>query len=549
MVARRLSLLVLACTASAAFCIRPAIAADNVTPPTSANLTRYIEQVRADWNNIGAAVAVVQGSMVVYARGFGVRESGKTAPIDADTLFEVASTTKAFTAAALGVLVEEGKAGWDDAIVSRMPAFQLSDPWITRQVTLRDALSHRAGVRSTYYSDFGVMDSDEAIRQLRYVAPKAFRDGYRYDNVMYGVVGKVIEMTSGMSWRDFVKQRLLLPLHMNRSRTSPYELWNERDVAPTYFGTARSGQPTFTDARDPNVAMPHLTDEEGTVRVLAWQNYDFVAGAGAIISSASDMANWLVLNLNAGRFAESEILKKSTVHELHAVQNLRLNTQPFPFEQPLEGYAMGWERGRYRDTPHLSHGGSLHGFSAYVAMLPEKHIGIVVLSNGRRTMEYGDGFAFHKAIVFGVFDRFLPAAGRNWSREFLDRAQGVQTQARQREADLQRARSPNAPASLPLERYVGEYENLSTAYLESGPILNGRLRVSLADDGLRLSFTGEGAFSGRLEHWHHDVFRLHPNVPVLWREFASFSLSPEAKIGSFTLFGQTFVRVPFQSAR
>lgn len=543
MVSTRSAPRLLACVASLGLCAAAAPSASSSTV-SNADLTRYIEQARTDWANIGAAVAVVQGDTVVYANGFGVREHGKSAPIDADTLFQIASTTKAFTSAALGMLVEEGKVRWDDPVVSYVPAFQLADPWVTRQMTIRDALSHRAGIRSTYYSDFGPMSADEALRQLRYVTPKAFRDGYRYDNLMYGVADRVVAAASGMSWREFVRQRLFAPLKMDRSHTSPYELWDADDVAPTFFGSARANPPDSTRAHDKNVAMPHLADERGSVQVLAWQSYDFAAGAGALVSSASDMAHWVMLNLNEGRFAGKQVLKQETVRELHAAQNPRLDSRPFPFDEPLEGYAMGWERGRYRNAVHLAHGGSLQGVKTYVAMLPEKHVGIVVLTNGRRVMEYGDGFAFHKSIAFWLFDRSLGAPRRNWSAEFLERVRTAETDAKRRASAVRAARLQDAPPSLPLDQYVGDYENRSNAWLESGPILNGRIRVSLVDGALVLGFMGEGAFTATLRPWHHDVFLVQPKIPVNWQEFVGFALSPDARINAFTLFGQTFIRVP-----
>ncbi len=504
-------------------------------------LDRYIEDARSEWNNIGAAVAVVQGDTIVYAKGFGVKEHGKADRIDADTLFEVGSTSKAFTAAALGILVDEGKVGWDDPLVRHLPDFKLADPWITRQVTIRDALAHRSGIANTYYSDFGVMGLDETVDQLRYLSPREFRDSFRYDNVMYAAAGKAIAAASGMSWGEFVRHRLLAPLDMRRSGVSPYEFWDEAFVAPTFAGAPRT-VPSHTDARDANVALAHLLDETGAVKPWAWQSYDGAAAAGAVVSSARDMAHWVILNLNGGQFQGRNLLKQETVRELHATQNPRSGRPDFPFE-PLEGYAMGWFKARYHDTVHLSHGGGMLGFPAYVALLPERGIGVVVLSNGQGGPHRGGGFAFHKSITLWVFDRLLGAPPRNWSHEMYARMREGEARSLQRKAELQQARLRDAPPSLPLEQYVGDYENTATSSTASNPVLNGRVRVSLEQGGLALSFAGEGAFSGRLEHWHHDVFRLRSDIPVDWGQFPRFSLTETGKIVSMTFFGQTFLRL------
>ncbi len=507
---------------------------------SEATLESYLERTRADWNNVGVAVAVVQGSGIVCARGFGAKELGQTACIDADTLFQIGSTTKAFTTAALGILVDERKVRWDDPVTDYLPEFQLQDPWLTRNLTIRDVVAHRSGISVTLYPFLSVMDSDQAIRQLRYVSPEArFRDSFLYNNLLYAVAGKVIEAASGMTWNRFIETRLLLPLRMNRSGTSPYDFWSARHVAPAIFGAAPAGCPRFNEARDGNVAMPHGWDENRSVVALPWQSYDNAAAAGSIVSSAADMAQWLVLHLNEGRFDDRQLLTRETARELHATQNLHAGANKFLFDEARESYAMGWWRTEYRGHAHLAHSGGIIGFPAYVALLPDRKMGVVVLSNGPKVAndEYTLEYLFHKAIALWVFDRLLGAPSRAWNQELLARFQSAQCDAQTREVELGRSRLADAPPSLALAQYAGVFEDRST---------HSRLAVRVMNGTLMMSFTGEGAYAASLEPWHRDLFRLRSRAGVadaLGVQFAAFAIDPAGQVTSMSALGATFSRV------
>ncbi|MBL8269808.1 serine hydrolase [Steroidobacter sp.] len=499
---------------------------------------RYIEQARGEFGNVGLAVAVVHDDRVVFAQGFGLRQSGQPARIGPDTLFQVGSTTKALACASLGVLVDDGKLRWDDPVVDYLPDFQLRDPWLTRQLTVRDTVTHRSGIVGAPYLVMSVMSADDVIRQLRYAKPDgAFRDSFQYSNPMYGVAGKVAGAVSGMSWNEFVRRRLLQPLQMNRSGTSPYEFWDPKFVTSPFQGSAPASRPSYTDARDADVAMPHVMDDRGQPHVVAWQSYDNAAAAGSIVSSAREMANWVIVNLNEGRFAGKQVLSKQTLQALHSVQNLRLE-EPFPFQAASEGYAMGWNKVRYRDRSLLHHGGDLIGFNAYVALMPEERIGVVVLSNSQQTVG-GDNQAFRKAIALRAVDQLLNGPSRHWDQEFLALAKQADATAKTKELKLQSSRLPNAPPSLPLDRYAGDYED-SIQH-------SGRVSVSIEAGQLSLTFPGAGAFSAVLEHWHGDVFRLRkkgPGKQSLTGHFMSFVIDPQGAVTSMSLFNETFERLP-----
>jgi CubicO group peptidase (beta-lactamase class C family) len=497
----------------------------------------YIERALADWGKVSVAVSVVQGNEVIYSRGFGLKAVGESAEIGPDTLFQIGSTSKAFTTAALGILSDEGSIRWDDRVTDHLPEFALQDPWLTRHLTIRDTVTHRSGIVGTSNFVLSVMDGVETVRQLRYAsAEAAYRDSYRYSNSMYAVAGQIVEAAARMPWSEFVRRRLLQPLKMHRSGTSPYDFWGAAHVVPTFLGAAPAGRPTLRDARDPDLAMPHGWDEQGAVVVLPWVSYDNAAAAGAIVSSASDMANWLILHLNEGCFEGNELLKKETLHELHATQNLHVDVNRFPFEGTQETYAMGWRRSEYRGTPHLAHGGAMTGFPAYAALLPDPKLGVVILSNGPEAAR--NSHTLHKSIAFWIFDRLLGAPTRDWSKEFLLRYQEEQGERQRAENRLSQARLRNAPPTLPIECYIGSYEDRNCESV--------RVEVGVSNGLLMLRFAGAGAFSADFQHWHGDLFRLRPcasTADLLGPCFATFTVGPAGTVTHLSLLDATFRRL------
>jgi CubicO group peptidase (beta-lactamase class C family) len=498
-----------------------------------AGLDQEIEQIRRDIPNVGVSVAIVRDDKIVYARGFGSKEYGKPDKVDADTVFEIGSTSKAFTAAAVGILVDEGKVGWDDAVVDHLVGFRVRDPWVTRELTLRDALAHRTGLSEGGLFVRAVIDEDQAVRGLDQ-APQggAFRSSFWYSNLMYAVAGKVVSQVSGKRWGEFVQERLFAPLHMTRSATSLYRYWDRQYVTPTFFGSPASDHFNHSDAKDPNVAMPHIIDEHGVTRVMPWQSYENAAPAGAIVSSAKDIGNWLIMHLNGGRFDGRQIVQEKTVEELHALQNASPIEDQFPFDEP-QGYALGWFKARYRSSVYLWHTGGIVGFPAYVVLLPREKLGLVVLSNGPTGA--GDRYALNEAIGFHIVDRLLGARPRAWGKEYAARIQAAEERARARREKLLAERVKNAPPSVPLEEYVGDYADHERR--------EGRVSVGLQAGRLVLSYAGEGALYGFLDPWNFDVFHFRPPRELGWDDFPVFSLDASGKVASMKAFGTVFDRV------
>ena len=429
----------------------------------------YVAQAARDWDVPGLAIAVIKDGRTVFAKGYGVRELGRRDPVNEHTLFAIASTTKAFTAAAVGMLVDEGKVRWDDPVTRHLPWFQLSDPAVTREVTVRDLLTHRAGVGN---ADFLWYEQDgtprEIVTRLRYMEPAySLRSSFVYQNVMYAAAGEVVAAASGMPWQEFIRTRFLRPLGMNRTVTT---LAETQGVA--------------------NVASPHEYVGD-TLRVIGNSSVDPAAAAGSIWSSVHDMARWLAF-LQRGCVTESgqRLLREATCEELFRPQTLRRDGSPAArLVQPhWSTYGLGWFQHDYEGRKVDYHTGSLDGMVAIAGLVRDGGIGVYMLGNR-------DHAELRHALMYRVFDLYDGEPPRDWNRELkavydsMDARRDSTRRAAAAEPILEVGRP-----SLPLERYVGTY---------SDP-LRGTVEVTMRNGGLYARY---GRRSGPVEHVGYDTFR------------------------------------------
>lgn len=476
----RVSLLLLLLAAPAA----PAALA--AQPAPLRGLDAYIERALREWEVPGLALAVVRGDSVIYARGYGVRELGRPERVDEHTVFAVASTTKAMTAAALGMLVDEKKLDWDDPVSRHFPGFQLYDPYVTRELTVRDLLTHRSGLaRGDLLWWASPHDRAEVLRRVRHLRPSwSFRAQYGYQNIMYLAAGEVLGHAAGRSWDDFLAERLFRPLGMMRSNTSVRAL-----------------------AGLENVATPHVRID-GRVQPVAWRNVDNVGAAGAVNSSAHDMAQWIRLNLGRGSYGGRRLLSEAVIREMQTPQTvIRADTlaeRLYPHTH-LRAYGLGWTVQDYRGHKMVQHGGALDGMRTHLIMIPERAIGVVAIANAAPT-------DLHVAVAYRVIDALLGAPARDWSRDLLEVAERQRRRAEQRQDSIARARVTGTRPSLPLERYAGTYADA----------MYGEMQVAFEDGRLVLRFGPE--YVGDLEHWHFDTFRAVWRDPAMGRAFVTFAL-------------------------
>ena len=480
-------------------------AAINASPQLK-GLDAYIEKSRKEWEVPGVAVVVVKGDQIVYAKGFGVREIGKPDAVDPDTIFAIGSASKAFTGAALAMLLDEKKIQWDGAVHDYMPAFELHEPYATQNATVRDLLSHRTGFVSGYgwlWTGSG-FDRNEIIRRMRYQTDSlGFRNRFQYANEMYTAAGEIIPAVTGMSWDQFVASRIFAPLGMTRSHTSV---------------TALQGLQ--------NVASPHGIID-GKLVTFPYRNVDNVGGAGAINSSARDMAQWLRLQLNDGVYQGKRLISNAALAETHTGQMIPRSGLTNPGGSFAE-YGFGWIINDYRGKRVVQHSGGVDGMLCIVSMIPEEGIGVVVLTNMLPHQ-------LPTAIELRVFDDFIGGDAPDWSATLKAKEANAK---KDRESSLRPSEAVNQAATQPvppLANYAGTYESK----------MYGRLTISDEKGALVLKRPTATAIlirdrnSSFKARWTSaSILSVFGETPV------GFTTGPDGKTSFLELANDRFDRVP-----
>lgn len=462
---------------------------------------RYVAQAVRDWRVPGLAIAVIKDDSVVFSRGYGVLDLAKPAQVDEHTRFAIGSTTKAMTSAALGMLVDEGKLRWDDKVIDHLPDFRLYDPYVTRELTVRDLLTHRSGIPGTDLlwarGDYSLA---EMMRRLRYVRPaSSFRSQWAYQNVVYAIGGALVAKVSGMPWEDFIRTRLFAPLGMTESE-------------PLVAGIAQR----------PNVAAPHAEIRD-TVRQVPIRSTDPVAPAGSVWSSVSDMAKWMRFVLDSGRVGARRLLAPATFTELITPQ-IRASLATYPaltlVRPHVFTYALGWFVQDYRGETVWMHTGSIDGMTAIIGLLPDRRAGVFVLAN----LDHAE---LRHALMYRVFDLYAGNPERDWSadlRALFSSARGTAASVAARQP------SDAARPSLPLERYAGSYSD--STY--------GAVDVTLTDGALYARFGNEKL--GRLEPREYETFQAVGPPPEEQRQVVTFVPDGRGNVASLQAFGVSFIR-------
>ncbi|MBK5096249.1 MAG: serine hydrolase [Gemmatimonadetes bacterium] len=460
-----------------------------------------IETLLADWTTPGVAVAVVQNDSIVFARGYGVRTLGEPGPVGPETRFAVASNTKAFTAALLAQLQEEGKLSVDDRVIDHLPEFRMHDPWITQEIQIQDLMTHRSGLPTFGGDHLWIgqdLPRDEVVRRIRWLEPAgAFRASFHYQNLMYLVAGQVAAAAAGQNWDALMQERILGPLGMTGSSTTLAALAGIEDVASAHEKVGGELMPVEYD------------DVRG------------VAPAAALNSNVLDMAQWMRANLNGGEVDGTRIFSERAARAMQSVQ-YPLGVSPWAeanLGQRFSGYGFGWFIGEYRGRKVVTHSGGLTGMISLQTLLPEEGIGVVVLTN------YAPS-APTRAITYTILDALLGEPERDWNSVYRGIVEQGEERTARTEAEFQASRIPDTTPSLDLEAYTGSYEDE----------LSGPAEVRMEDG--QLVFDYNPRHLGDLEHWNHDVFRVHWRHPIFDMEpmtFLQFSLGQDGAVESLTV--------------
>jgi CubicO group peptidase (beta-lactamase class C family) len=434
-----------------------------------AGLDAYTAKAVKEWNVPGLAIVVVKGDSTLFMKGYGLRELGKPDPVTPNTLFSIGSNTKSMTAAVIGMLVDDGKMRWDDKVTRWLPGFQLYDPWVTREINMRDVLSHHSGLgrRGDMNWMLSGYNRAETLRRIRYLPPNGqFRQDYGYQNTMFLAAGEAAAAASGMSWDDLLAQRLLRPLGMTHTNTSTKAFVNESDVA-----------------------TPHGM-RDGVLKPIPWRNIDNVGPAGSVNSSVSEMRYYLRFINNRGTFAGKQLLKPGTLATIHTIHT-PLGFQPDTLTPSVHfrGYGLGWGLSDYRGRKVAQHSGGIDGNLSWMLVMPEEKLGIMILTNG-------DNHSVGPALLYYIMDNLLTGTSIDWSTINLARAKRDQAAAEAREKERDAKRNAEAGPSRPLASYAGTFADS----------LWGEIKVSVEGD--KLVLTGPGVAGGTMEHWQYDQFRV-----------------------------------------
>jgi CubicO group peptidase (beta-lactamase class C family) len=480
-------------------------------PDPIRDLDSYVAKAVADWKVPGLAIAVVKDGQAVFAKGYGVRELGKPAPVDTQTLFAIGSTTKAMTAASLGMLVDEGKVRWDDPVTKYLPGFQLGDPYVTRELTVRDLLTHRAGLANGDVLWYRTnTTAAEVVRRARFIrSAYSLRSSFIYQNVMYAVAGQVVAAASGTPWERFVRTRIFAPLDMTNA------------VPLLDSATRRS-----------NVASPHYRFGD-TIRVIANASVDPVASAGAVWASVGDMAKWMRFVLDSARVGGKRLLQPETYAEWLKPQVMVPPGEFYPTARLTKPhwttYAFGWFQEDYAGRMVDFHTGSIDGMVAIIGLIPDERLGVYVLAN----LDHAE---VRHALMYRVFDMYLHNPARDWSAELLKLYAGIRATADSTRQRAEARRVPNTHPSLPLAQYAGTYADS----------LVGEVSVSLENGRLRLR--SGSSHTATLEHWQYDTFRARWDNAWEGSDFATFTIGQNGVPSRLDFFGTTLRRLQAEVA-
>lgn len=474
-------------------------------PAQLQGLDAYVQQVMHDWRVPGLSIAVVQDGKAIVARGYGVRQLGQPGKVDADTLFDIGSNSKSFTAAALGTLVTAGKLKWDTPVVDVLGAFRLDNPYVTQEVTLRDLLTHRTGYCDPTMAWY-TSDASDILERVRYQNPEyGFRTTFCYNNVQYLAAGRFIPALTGQDWNDYVAAHLFRPLGMDHT-------------VSTEAGVAAAS----------DVAAPHgMVDGKPAVIHRYWpHNMDVFAAVGGIWSSANDMGHWLEMLLADGRYRGQTVLDDKVVR---AMETPLIVVQPgtdvgdeirawMPggsfytyglglFIQDFHGHRLVW------------HAGDIDGMASAMVLVPDAHLGVVVLSNMN-----GSNARF--AIVARILQSMLDLPTHDLEPALLAEAAKARTEGAVIEKQLIASRKPGIKPALPLVAYAGDYADK----------LDGVAKVTLENGHLVLRL-GNPDFTGDLRPWHGNTFQVRWRYRFYGDEYATFDVDAFGKAASLDLAG------------
>ncbi|TVR13589.1 MAG: serine hydrolase [Balneolaceae bacterium] len=468
------------------FIIIPAVHAQSVLPE---DFDEWVEASMQQWDIPGMSVAMVKDGEIILTEGYGVLKLGEEQKVDHHTQFGIASVSKHMTASSLAILVDEGKISWNDKVIKHIPWFELSDPWVTANVTIHDLLTHQVGVGRMLGNRLQFMTDrsrNELLYRMRYLDfEQPFRSDYVYSNVMYTLAGEIVTTVSGQTWDEFMAERFFKPMGMNRTNTSINDLHS-----------------------DGNAAHPHQYIN-GEVVTIPIRNWDVASPAGGVNSTAYDMAKWMLLQLNSGSFEGDQYI---SARSLQAIQTPQVSLGASGVDAPQRSYGYGYNITDYRGYRLLSHGGATDGMNTTYILLPEENLGIIVMTNVFNT--------FREAVARTIIDHVLDVTDLDWNELYLNSYKNQYEVVKAERETFEATRIPGTTTTHSLDAYAGRFYSSLYEYAE----------VNYEDGELILTIFDDKNLTADLEHWHHNTFRINWHNPAQREEFLQFRMNLEGEI-------------------
>jgi len=463
-------------------------------------LDKYIPKLMQYFGAPGLAISIVQDGEIKYSKGFGTKTINKNDTVDNNTLFAIGSISKSFTAIALAMLVDEGKIDWDDKVIKYIPYFQLYDPYVTSSFTIRDLLTHRSGLKEVsggtlwYHSD---LSREDIIRGLKYLDPVTeFRTKPAYQNTMFLVASKVVESAAEEPWEDFIRKRIFEPLEMGNTVISQAERKESQ-----------------------NISTPHIRNEEFETITIEQEKLDNIAPAGAIYSSANDMAHYMNFLLNNGIKGNDTLISRTVFNEILKPQ---FHFQSFgePIHNEFTSYGFGWWLTPKNGNKIVDHSGGVDGMVANLIMVKNRNLGVIVLTNSSAA-----GWAPF-SLTFDIIGSFLEDTDyKNLSiylKSYFLKTDSIQGEKRKK---IQNSRIINTKSSLTMEKYAGTFNDE----------MYGDISIVYENKNLRIEFSHTPLFTGILTHWHYDTFEIDWEDPRVPNGFITFEFNSDGTISGFKL--------------
>ncbi len=469
-----------------------------------ASIDSLVKEVLKTFDVPGISVGVIKDGKLVYAKGYGVRSLKNNLPMDENTLVGIASNSKAFTSAAIAMLIDEGKMKWDDKVRDYIPNFKMYDPYVTDAFTVRDLLTHRSGLGLgsgdlMFFPDGGSFTRDEMIYNLRYLKPVSeFRTKYDYDNNLYIVAGEVIAKVSGMSWEEFIEQRMMKPLGISTSKASYNRVSNNVNII---------------DAHAP---------ADGKVIMIPHDWNPVANAAGGIVSNIPDLSKWLIMQMNDGKYGEGKKLFSKEMHdEMWSPQTI-IKAGSGAYNTHFAAYGLGWFLSDVKGYKQVTHTGGLAGTVTQITLLPELKLGIIVLTNQQ------SGAAF-TAITNTIKDSYLGYENRGWVKKMNDRVKAGEAEAKKINEDIAKdlaAQQKNGLIKVVDSLFVGTYNDKWF----------GDITITKKEAGLWMASTKSPRLNGYVSHYKSNTFI------VRWTDrsfdadaYVMFSLDKNGKTDGFKM--------------